>query len=67
MIAGAGLNPAGSTMVVKVNTQETANGSSAGIYPQIGSRLPLKRMSGTGYVEIRNMQPLEVLVLINHP
>ncbi|SFD85899.1 alpha-amylase family glycosyl hydrolase [Nitrosomonas sp. Nm166] len=68
VIVDADLNPTGSAMVVKVNTQETANGSSAGISHPIGSHLPVKRMNnGTAYVEIRNVQPSEVLVLVNHP
>ena len=68
ILVDAALNPPSSAMTVKVNSQETANGSRAGVSHPIGSRLPVKRLSdGTAFLEIRDVQPSEVLVLVNHP
>ena len=68
ILVDAALNPPGSAMTVKVNSQETANGSPAGVSHPIGSRLPVRGLNdGTAFLEIRGVQPSEVLVLVNHP
>lgn len=68
VIVDAELNPSGSKMMVKINTYEISMGSSADISHPVGSQLQVKRMNdGTAYVKIRNVQPSEVLVLVNHP
>jgi hypothetical protein len=55
-------------MTVIANTAETAAQSAGGIEQPIGSRLPVRRLSdGTAFVEIRNLPPSEVMVLVNHP
>lgn len=68
VIVDANLNPSGSEMTVKVNTHESVNGTSATVAHPVDSHLPVKRLNdGTAFVEIRNVQPSEVLVLVNHP
>jgi len=68
VLVDAALNPPNSAMTVKVNSQETANGSPAGVSHPIGSHLLVKRLSdGTAFVEVRGVQPSEVLVLVNFP
>ncbi|MCW5602340.1 hypothetical protein [Nitrosomonas sp.] len=68
VIVDANLNPSGSEMTVKVNTHESVNGTSATVAHPVDSHLPVKRLNdGTTFVEIRNVQPSEVLVLVNHP
>lgn len=68
VIVDAELNPSNSELVVKLNTHGTAKGSAVGLAHPVGSRLCVKRMSdGTAYVEIRDVQPSEALVLVNHP
>jgi glycosidase len=67
VLVDAGLHPLGSVMTVITNTAETAAGSPSGVAHPIGSRLPVKRRDGTAYVEIRDLPPSEVLVLVNHP
>lgn len=68
VIVDAELNPSGSKMMVKINTYETSMGSSADISHPVDSQLQVERMhDGTAYVKIRNVQPSEVLVLVNHP
>ena len=68
VLVDAGLNPPGSKLTVVANTAETAAGSAGGVAHPIGSRLPVKRLAdGTAYVEIRNLPPSEVIVLVNHP
>lgn len=67
VLVDAGLNPPGSELTVVANTAETAAGSAGGIAHPIGSRLPVQLADGKAYVEIRNLPPSEVLVLVNHP
>lgn len=68
VLVDAGLNPAGADLTVTANSQETAAGSSAGVSHPIGSKVPVQRLgNGTAFVEIRNVLPSEVLVLVNHP
>ena len=68
MLVDAALNPPGSALTVVANTAETGAGSGVGVEHPINSQLPVKRLAdGTAYVEIRNLPPSEVLVLVNHP
>ena len=68
MLVDAALNPPGSALTVVANTAETAAGSGVGVAHPINSQLAVKRLAdGTAYVEIRNLPPSEVLVLVNHP
>ena len=68
VLVDAALNSQGGEMTVIANTAETAEQSAGGIEQPIGSRLPVRRLpDGTAFVEIRNLPPSEVLVLVNHP
>ena len=68
VLVDAALNPQGGEMTVIANTAETAAQSADGVEQPIGSRLPVKRLpDGAAFVEIRNLPPSEVLVLVNHP
>jgi len=68
VIVDASLSPPGSELTVVVNTQQVVAESTTGITHPVSSRLRVKRMDdGTAYVEIRNVPPSEVLVLVNHP
>lgn len=67
VLVDAELNPPGSEMTVIANTAQTASGTAHGVRHPLGSRLPVKRCGGTAFVEIRDLPPSEVLVLINHP
>lgn len=61
------LNSPGGTMTVAANSAEAA-GTAAGVPHPVGSSLPVKRRpDGTLFVEIRDLPPSEVLVLVNHP
>jgi glycosidase len=68
VLVDAALNPQDSAMTVIANTAQTAAQSAAGVAQPIGSRLPVRRLPDrTAFVEIRNLPPSEVLVLVNHP
>ncbi len=68
VVVDANLNPEGGEMTVVANTAEAAAGTAAGMSHPVGSRLPVKRRAdGTAFVEIRDLPPSEVLVLVNHP
>jgi glycosidase len=68
VLVDAALNSQGRAMTVIVNTAETAAQSAAGVAQPMGSRLPVRRLPDrTAFVEIRNLPPSEVLVLVNHP
>jgi hypothetical protein len=68
VLVDAALNSQGGEMTVIANTAETAEQSAGGVEQPIGSRLPVRRLpDGTAFVEIRNLPPSEVLVLVNHP
>lgn len=68
ILVDASLNPESTQMTVIANTVEAAAGSAAGVPHPVGSPVPIKRLAdGTAYVEIRNLPPSEVLVLVNHP
>lgn len=68
VLVDASLNPPGSALTVVANTAEVdAESASAFAHPR-GSHLQVKRLAdGTAFVEIRNLPPSEVLVLVNHP
>jgi hypothetical protein len=68
VLVDATLNSQSGEMTVIANTAETAAQSADGIEQPTGSRLPVRRLpDGTAFVEIRNLLPSEVLVLVNHP
>lgn len=68
VLVDSSLNPPGSAMTVIANTQEAAQGSPVGVPHTVMSTLPiLRRADGSAYIEIRNLPPSEVLILINHP
>jgi hypothetical protein len=55
-----------STMTVILNSAQTG-GAASPAHP-VGSQAPVRRTaSGAAYVEIRNVDPSEVLVLANRP
>jgi hypothetical protein len=67
VVVDARLNPgAGAAFEVVANSEESGTG--AAISHSIGDRVPVKRRpDGTAFVEIRDVGPSEVLVLVNHP
>ncbi|GFO57041.1 alpha-amylase [Geomonas sp. Red276] len=70
IIVDAGLNPEGSSLVIKANTEEAAAKASGKAYgkPQyaVGKKLKVEREpDGTAYIEVYDLQPAEVLVLVN--
>jgi glycosidase len=68
VLVDAGLNPPGSSMTVVANTAEAAGAGRAAGSHRVRSTLPVKRTpDGIAYVEIRDVAPSEVIVLINHP
>jgi hypothetical protein len=68
VLVDAGLNPEGGEMTVIANTAQAAAPSASDAAHPVGSRLPVKRLpDGTAFVEIRDLPPSEVLVLVNHP
>ena len=68
VLVDAQLNQPGSELTVVANTFETAGRSAIGVAHPIGSRLPVKQLpDGTAFVEIRDVPPSEVLVLVNRP
>jgi hypothetical protein len=68
VVVDASLNPQGGEMTVVANTAEAAAGTATGVAHPVGSRVPVKRLAdGTAFVEIRDLPPSEVLVLVNHP
>ena len=68
VVVDANLNPPGGTMRVVLNTAQAAQPATyAGTHP-VGSSLPIRGTpAGTAYVEIRDVGPSELLVLVNHP
>jgi hypothetical protein len=67
VLIDASLNPPGTELTVVANTSEAARGTSAGVAHAVGSRLSVKQRDGIAYVEIRDVPPSEVVVLVNHP
>ncbi len=68
VLVDAGLNPPGSSMTVVLNTAQAADPQGfAGSHP-VGEKLAVKRAAdGKAFVEIRNLQPSEIVALANHP
>ena len=65
VLVDAGLSPPDSSLQVVLNTEQAANPKGQASHP-VGSLLPVRRTaSGIAFVEIRNLGPSEVLVLIN--
>jgi glycosidase len=56
----------GTQLVVLANTEQAATPGFAGSHP-VGQKLPVKFRNGTAFVEIRDLGPSEVLLLVNHP
>jgi glycosidase len=68
VLVDASLSPPGSMLTVIGNTAETAAGGPAGIGHPIGSTVLVQSgPRGEAFVAIRNVQPSEVLVLVNRP
>jgi len=49
------------------NSEEAGRGSAAGLSHPVGSRVPVRTRDGVAYVEVRNVPPSGVLVLVNRP
>jgi hypothetical protein len=57
-----------SVMTVVLNTAEAGSPPGTAVPHPVGSTLPvLRRNDGTTYVEVRNLPPSEVLVLMKYP
>jgi hypothetical protein len=56
----------GADLVVLANTEQAATPGFTGSHP-VGQKVPVKFRNGTAFVEIRNLGPSEVLLLVNHP
>jgi hypothetical protein len=57
---------AGAALVVIANTEQAATPGFAGSHP-VGQALPVQFSNGTAFVDIGDVGPSEVLVLVNHP
>ena len=67
VLVDASLNPPGSELTIIANTAQAAIGSASELTHPVGSSLPVKRLEGEiAFVEIRNLPPSEVLILVNH-
>ena len=55
----------GASMMVVANTEQAATGLADG--NALGRSLPVKIRDGVAFVEIRDVGPSEVLILVNHP
>jgi glycosidase len=68
VLADAALNAGPQSFLeIVANSAHTAAGAAyRGPHP-IGQRLPVRLRDGAAYVEIRDLPPSEVLVLVNHP
>ena len=56
----------GAELVVVANTEQVATPGFTGPHP-VGQELPVKSRNGTDFVEIRNVGPSEVLLVVNRP
>ena len=56
----------GAELVVVANTEQAATPGFTGSHP-VGQKLPVKFRDGIAFVEIRDVGPSEVLLLVNHP
>lgn len=68
VLVDASLSPPGSALTVVLNTAQAAAGQGyAGTHP-VGETVPVQRTAdGIAFVQIRNVDPSEVVVLVNHP
>lgn len=67
VVVDARLNPPGSVVTVVCNTLQAVTGADGVPHP-MGATLPVQRKAdGTAFVEVRHVQPSEVLVVVNHP
>lgn len=68
VLVDASLSAPGTTLTVIANTAQSAGAAGGALSHPVASRLPVKRLdNGTAFVEIRNLPPSEVLVLVNYP
>lgn len=69
VLVDAALNAPGSEFMVAANSEEAGRGSAAGLSHPVGSRVPVRTRDGVAYVEVRNVPPsgVLVLVLVNRP
>jgi glycosidase len=58
--------PAGAEFEVVANTEQAATPAFAGAHP-VGQRLPVKLRDGAAFVEIYDLGPSEVVILVNCP
>lgn len=66
VLVDAQLNPPGSTMVVAANSAQAGDRGARHAHP-VGSEVVVRRKTdGNAFVEIRDVKPSEVLVLLNH-
>jgi len=67
VLVDAELNAPGSEFVVVANSEEAGRGSAAGLSHPVGSRVTARARDGVACVEVRNVPPSGVLVLVNRP
>lgn len=68
VVVDADLNPPGSALTVIANSAEAGVGGASAIAHPIGSQLTVQRRpDGTAFVEIRDLPPSGVVVLVNRP
>jgi len=68
VLVDATLNPPGAFLTVVLNSLEAAKPQGFNGTNPVGGKLPVRRhSSGAAYVEIRGIQPSEIVVLGNHP
>jgi len=60
------LNAPGAKMQVIANTEQAVTPGYSGTHP-VGQQLTVLNRNGASYVEIRDVGPSEVLVLVNRP
>jgi hypothetical protein len=65
VVVDAQLNAEGATFEVIAGSAQAAGAAIGGHH--VGQRLPVKRRDGAAFVEIRDVPPSEVLVLIDRP
>lgn len=67
VLVDAGLSGPVGTLRVVLNTAEVVSGA-GGVRHPVGSSLPVQRRAdGTAYIQVRDVGPSEVLVLVNYP
>jgi len=68
VLIDADLNADGARFTVVANGAEAAQGSAAGVSHPVGSTVAVRRdSSGVGFVEVRDVPPSGVVVLVNRP